>query len=153
MLESIKPKGTTRLSRIEGWIKLGIAFCALVGTIWGGTIAIIGAVGSVATDKELAMHDQAKEAHIPLQEELDKCLASSLAMGARIEEGHDDTIALTRRMVRLIAADRESKHPLKAAAATFYEEEFRRLTRKGLRVEEAMLEALRTPWYDRPRGM
>jgi hypothetical protein len=147
MLESQSP----RLRRAEGWFKLIAAILAVFGSAWVGVMTLWSAVGNVTTNKELEAHNAAVTAHAPLRAELARCRDSTEELSRRIEKDHQDTVVLGGRMTRLVAADRESNRALKAAAATYYQEEYLRLVRKGVGVEEAMLEALRLPWYDRPR--
>lgn len=148
MSESQNPK----LRRAEGWAKLIASVVAIIGSVWVGIMTLWSTVGDVTTDKELMEHNDGPKAHPPLRQELDKCLDTTDAMSKRIEKDYQETVVLGGRLTRLIAADRESNHSMKAAAATYYQEEYMRNIRKGLGVEEAMLEALRAPWYDRPKA-
>jgi hypothetical protein len=148
MTESQSPK----MRKAEGWFKLAGAVFAVLGSAWVGAMTLWSAVGNVTTDKELESHNAAPTAHMPLRAELIECRESANALGKRIEKDHQDTVVLGGRMIRWIAADREPNRSLKAAAATYYQEEYLRIVRRGIGVEEAMLESLRSPWYDKPRG-
>lgn len=140
-----------KVKKAEGWFKLAAAVFAVLGTVWVGIMSMWSAVGNITTDKDLDSHNAAPTAHMPLRAELIDCREAAAGLSQRIEKNHQDTVVLGGRMIRWIAADREPNRALKAAAATYYQEEYLRLVRKGTGVEEALLEALRSPWYDKPR--
>jgi hypothetical protein len=148
MSDSLNPK----MKKTEGWFKLLAAIFAVLGSAWVGVMSLWSIVGNVSTDKELGDHDSSVYAHKPLRTELVDCKIASENLSRRIDKEHQETVMLGGRMTRMVAADREPNRNLKAAAATYYQEEYLRLIRKGHGVEEAMLESLRSPWYDKPRG-
>lgn len=124
------------------------AASAFSGTIWVFYTQL-------ATDKEVAnvmdVHDKSLFSHPLLRERLESLEMKQARLQEDVEMGHAADVALGSKLVSLIAADREPDRHLQALAATFYREEYGRLVRKGMPLEDALLEALRTPWHDRPR--
>lgn len=135
------------MDKAKSWLQLlGVLF-----GLAGGVYACVSAVwGSVVTTDELIDHDLAAKAHPPIQEAVARCEAKAIAAQGRIEELRADQVAMGARMIRMISAEIEPRPTLRAARARFYEDQFRNLMHRGMPVEEATLEALRTPWHNRP---
>lgn len=122
----------------------------------GGAIISAAAWGYVqysalATEAELtatvSAHDHSAESHPSMRGTLEIILKEQRELKTLVLQGRENDLALGERLVSLIAADREPDRARKAAAAAFYREEYRLLTRRGAAVEDALLEALRTPWH------
>jgi len=146
MSESQFPKNS-KLGRLKGWLGLmGTLFAIITGAYTG----VMTLWGNVTTDQELLAHNESPIAHSVVRNQLEDMKERVELLGKRVDEEHSATVELGARLVRIDAADRERTHTLKAAAATYYETEFRRLIRKGVPVFDAVLEAMRSPWYDRP---
>lgn len=136
------------MEKAKAWLQLLGVVCGIVGGLYAGVSTVWG---SVVTTDELAGHDSAMNAHPPIREAVDRCEAKALAAQSRIEELRADQVAMGARMVRMISAEIEPRASLRAARASFYEDQYRSLVHRGLPIEEATLEALRTPWLNRPR--
>lgn len=108
---------------------------------------------SLATDNEVVevveAHNKASNAHPSTYDTLQLLLKEQRELKAIVQQGRADDVMLGERLVSLIAADREPDRNRKAQAATWYREEYRRLVRKGETIEDALLQALRTPWRTR----
>lgn len=144
--ESQFPKNS-KLGKLKGWAQLLGTLIAVGGGVY---TAATGLWGNVTTDSELIAHDQNPVAHSSLRDRLDECKERGNILSKRVEEEHLATVELGARLVRIDAADREPKHILKAAAASYYEGEYRRLVSRGVPVFEAVLDSMRGPWYNRP---
>lgn len=136
------------MEKLKGWLQLAAVAGGLAASVYAGASAIWG---DVAKTEDLVTHDLAGSAHPPLREAVERCEAKALAAQNRIEELRSDQVAIGGRIIRMVSADIERNAALRAARASYYEDQYRGLVQRGLPVEEAMLEALRTPWYSRPR--
>lgn len=123
----------------------------VLGILWLCFSNVNGALGSVVTDSKLESHNINEKAHPFIHQNVKECEAKVELLSKHIEQSHDVEVALGARLTRILAADQETNRNFKSAAATYYEQEYRSLIRKGFSVEEAMLEALRQPFYTRPR--
>ena len=123
------------------------------GSAFGGTVWVF--YNQLSTDTEVTSavqdHDKALTSHPLLRDRIKTLESRQAKLQEDVEMGHAADVALGSKLVSLIAAEREPSPGLRAAAATFYREEYARLIRKGSPLEDALLEALRTPWHDRPR--
>lgn len=130
-----------------------------LAVIFGAASATCGAVwvfySQLATDTEVKSavqdHDRAITSHPLFVERLASIESKQASLQEDVEMGRAADVALGSKLVSLIAADREPTPALRAAAASFYREEYARLVRKGEPIEDALLEALRTPWHHRQR--
>jgi hypothetical protein len=148
MSDSQFPKNS-KLGRLKGWLGLmGTLFAIITGAYTG----VMTLWGNVTTDTELLAHNDNPISHSALRNQIDDLRERVELCGKRVDEEHSATVELGARLVRIDSADRERKHELKAAAATYYETEYRRLIRRGTPVFDAVLEAMRSPWYDRPNS-
>lgn len=157
-MDSDRPTLRPRPHKLEVIIEkvknLAHALAVIVGaaSAFGGTMWLF--YEKLATDAELASyieaHNKAPEAHM-LRDKLSMLEAKQAKLQEDVDIGHAADVALGSKLVSLIAADREPSNSLRAAAATFYREEYARLIRRGTPVEDAILEALRTPWHERRR--
>lgn len=134
--------------KIKHWVQLFLAVSAAVGIIYGFLSSI---KNNIITEKDLQLHNTDDNSHPIIVKNLEVCEGKVESLSKRIEEAHEVEIALGAKLVRILAADMESNRNLKAAAANYYEQEFRHKIRKGLSIEEALLESLREPYYGRPR--
>lgn len=136
------------MEKAKAWLQiLGVVF-GLAGGLYTGVASVWT---RVAMKTELLDHNLAPRAHPPILEIVDRCEAKAMAAQGRIEELRADQVSMGARMVRMLAAELENRPALRAARASFYEDQYRGLVHRGLPVEEATLEALRTPWLNRPR--
>lgn len=150
---------TTRPPTLEKVLDKTKNFAHALAVIFGAASAVCGAVwvfySQLATDKEVMSvvqdHDKMLTSHPLLRQRLESIEAKQASLQEDVEMAHDADVALGSKLVSLIAADREPNNSLRAAAASFYREEYARLIHNGKPVEDALLEALRTPWHDRPR--
>jgi hypothetical protein len=133
--------------RIEYWTKVMV----LIGTIVGSGYAAWLKLGDVTTSVELQAHDMNEAAHASLRGILRAQAEQDQDLRMRIDEQTRISQELGERLVSLIAADRETSTRYKAAAASFYRNEYRLLIRRNYKVDDAIAEALRVPWSDRPR--
>lgn len=131
------------------------ALAVIIGaaSAFGGTVWVF--YNQLSTDAEVTsvmdLHDKAIKSHPLLRDRLESLEQKQAKLQEDVEMGHAADIALGSKLVSLIAADREPDRSLRAAASSFYREEYARLIRKGTPLEDALLEALRTTWHDRPR--
>lgn len=141
--DSITPKER----RVEYWTKVFV-FVSLVS---GGGFGAWVKLGDVATDAELTHHDENQYAHKKLRDQLDASLERYAALTEQMKALNEVNIALGEYQVSIRASDEEQKRDLKAAAATFHRNEYKKLIRRGYSVKQAMEEALEAPWPNRPR--
>lgn len=128
-------------------------------TTAGFMMACYGYVSKVATDAEVAaavaMHDHGSAeasatpgvAHPDIVSRVLAAEANTRICGAQ----HAEIVALWARLTRITAAEREPDRRVHADIASYYEDEFHRLESSGMQPSKAYLEALRGPWYNRPR--
>lgn len=120
------------------------------GAMLSAAIWSYGQYQQLATDAELsisiASHNNQLVAHPSILDKLNKIEELCTKNGSDIRATREDAIALGERLVSLLAADKTTDHAKRAAVATFYREEYRRLIRRGFSVDDAVLEALRTPY-------
>lgn len=131
--------------------QLFLTGCAVISVLWGAFTYISTKTGAIITIVELDQHDSNEKAHPSITRNVVTCEDKVEALSKRVEESHDVEVALGARFVRLAASDQEPSKLLKAAAANYYEQEYRLLIKKGTSVEDAIIEALRSPFYLRPR--
>jgi len=134
---------------LKHWAQLILALVGIAGIVWG---FISSLAGNIVTETKLQEHNTNDKSHPTIVNNTKECEGKVEALSKRVEESYETEIALGSRLVRLLASDMESNRNLKAASANYYEQEFRRNIRKGQTVEEAILEALRSPFYNKPRG-
>lgn len=135
--------------RLKHWLQLFLALSGVIGIVWGSISAV---AGNIVTESKLQEHNVNDKSHPIIVKNLEECEGRVEILSKRVEESHEVEVALGSRLVRIIAADQEVNRNLKAASANYYEQEFRHNIRKGLTVEEALLESLRSPFYNKPRG-
>lgn len=133
--------------KVEYWTKVFV----LVSMMAGGAFGAWYRLGDVATDSELATHDDSKIAHPHLRALLEAQGDRYTALQAELKELNAANIELGKYYVSTTAADRELNRNYKAAAATFYRSEYMKLIRRHFSVKQAMEEALEAPWPTRPR--
>jgi hypothetical protein len=136
------------MEQAKAWLQFLAVVSGLLGGLYTAGIALSD---TVVTADELAQHDVGARSHPPIQEAVARCEAKAIAAQGRVEELRADQVAMGARMVRMISAEIEPRPALRAARASFYEDQFRGLVHRGMPIEEATLEALRTPWLNRPR--
>ncbi len=133
--------------RLQG---LGVIF-SLVASTYAGFMVISGKLERVLIDSDMQEHDRSISAHPPLRGDIYDCKDMASKLAKALDDEHKSTIAMSSHLIRIIAADREPNRALRAASATYYEQEFIRLVNKGETIESAFLISLRTPWYTKPR--
>lgn len=143
MSDSMLPKS----NRIEYWTKVFM----LLGAIGGGCYTAWLKLGDVATDTELEQHDTNQYAHKKIRDQLDESLERYKNLTEQMKALNEVNVALGEYHVSVRAADEEPKASLKAAAATFRRNEYKKLIRRGYSVKQAMDEAMEVPWSNRPR--
>jgi hypothetical protein len=141
--------GDGRSDKLKNWLQLFLAICGAIGVVWGFLSSLSN---NIVTDSKLQEHNINEKSHPFIISSTKECEGKVEALSKRIEESHDTEVALGARLVRLLASDMETNRNLKAASASYYEQEFRHKIRKGMSIEEAILESLRSPFYSRPRG-
>lgn len=130
---------------------LAATVAGLIGSAYGAFTFINGKTESVVTNAELDLHDKNEKAHPFILQSIKEYDIKVSAAEKAVEEARESQVALGARLVRMLATEQEPNKALKAAAANYYEDEYKRLIRKGATVEEAMLDSLRQPFYTRPR--
>lgn len=134
-----------RLKKFAHFAYVGVTAIITAG-LWS-----YGQYQNLSTDAEvtsaIVSHNIASKAHPSLHEKIDILLKEQKSIKETLEKSREDEIALGERIISLLAAEREPDRNKKAAAASFYREEYRRLIRKGLSIEDAMLESLRESWH------
>lgn len=143
----------SKLDQTSGWLSLLALVIGLLGSAFTAWSFIYGKAESVVTVDDLDRHNTDDKSHPSITKSVKDVEVKIDVVAKNVEESRDVQIALGARLVRMLAAEAESNKNLKAAAANYYEQEFLILVRKGASVEEAMMQALRSPWYTRPRGV
>lgn len=141
------------MTKLKQVVSLADLVKALVAIGSAGATAfaiVVSALNWFASDEELSDHNLNARAHTAIQERLERIEKLQEKLSARNEETRAASVTVLRRVIRMTAADREPVARYRAAAADFYEEEFDILLRQNKALEDAFLEALRTPWHDRP---
>ena len=152
-MDSDRPTLRPAMVKIKQVMSLADLAKALVAIGSAGATAfaiIVAALNWIATDEELSAHNLNARSHGAIQDRLERIEKLQEKLSARNEETRAAAVTVLRRVIRMTAADREPVSRSRAAAADFYEEEFDILLRQNKPLEDAFLEALRTPWHDRP---
>ena len=136
--------------KLKNALQLFLAICTAIGVVWGFLSTLSN---NIVTENKLQEHNVNDKSHPFIINTTKECEDKVEALSKRVEESHETQIALGARLVRLLAADMETNRNLKASSANYYEQEFRHKIRKGMVVEEAILESLREPNYRRPKGL
>jgi hypothetical protein len=129
--------------------------CAVLGSAATGITLLWSSVGNIATNGEVreavSKHDQNKDAHETLQSGIRALSGQDMKAAEEVRAAKKTAEDLGARLVRLIAADAEPNPYYRALAAQFYERLYRRLIQRGVGVDDAISEAIDTPWTGRPK--
>lgn len=152
---TVPPEKVKLLTFLERALKVGVGVVALVGSAWTGLNYFWASVANVATDGELASavekHNGLDGAHPKLQSRTDGVNKYAVSLDQELRAQRHQSENLGARIVRLIAADAEPNPALRAAAASYYERLYRRLVQRGATIDDAISEAIDTPWPQRPK--
>lgn len=141
----------SKLDTTKNWLQLMLTAFGVISILYTVFNYIYGTVNSFVTEPRLQQHNIDDKSHPLIKQEVKDCEAKLDVLSKHIEELHEAEVDLGAQLVRITAADLETNKDLKMAAANYYEQEFRRLIKKGSAVNEARLDALRQPFYSRPR--
>lgn len=147
MAESYRP--STPVARALERVKRNLqALWTIGGVVVATTLGMWTFYSNLATDAEvsdsLEAHSWDSKAHPALRDRVEAAEAAIRVLQQQTLQNRASEVSLGERLVSLIAADRESNHALKAASAAACRDEYRRLMRKGVDIDDAIVEALRT---------
>jgi len=146
---SITPAGFKRWAQAHNVLSSLWQTLTIIGVVIG---AVWGYLQSFSTDAE-RVHDDGVLAirQDKLQAQLTKLTNLNRELAAQQTKNRSHIILLWRDRVSLRAAERESVAQVRAAAASYYRDEYDRLIRQGLEPDDAARESLRSTWPDRAR--
>lgn len=128
-------------------VKAAAQFVGAITAAAGTALTVVKyAMGLVVTREELEKHNSSKTSHIEVQRRLESLEESRVELYAKVNAANSAMVYLGERLVSLTAADREPDKNKKSDAADFYRTEYHYYVKKGYSVENAFLEALRTPY-------
>jgi len=154
---SMPPDKAARiLAQAERWAKVAAVVAAVGGSAWTGINLLRNSVTDVTTDgelkKALETHNGEKSAHEGTLGAGVRALSSqAMRTSEEIRACRKDAADMGARIVSLQAALEEPNGAIRAAAAAYYTRLYRRLVARGVPPDDAINEALDTPWSGRPR--
>lgn len=151
------PPAIKNLSRLK---ELVHALVIIITAVVTGVTTVWTVYHQLATDAEVEA--AVRSASAPLRKDvltLQAALAASehrhqqelAAVRAEVSRATASANAVGKRLISIMAADLEKNPMLRSAASAFYREEYMRRIERGANVDDALNEALHTPWYERPR--
>lgn len=149
-------KAARFLALAERWAKVAAVIAAVGGSAWTGINLLRNSVTDVTTDgelkKALSDHNAEKAAHEATLGAGVRALSSqAMKTSEEIRQCRKDAADMGARIVSLQAALEEPNNALRAAAAAYYTRLYKRLIARGVSPDDAINEALDTPWPGRPR--